>query len=155
MARLKRSRPSPALVVGVLALVAALAGTAVAADPVATTSVSKKKTKKIAKKQAIKQIDLAFDDAFPVGGDELGAIDEHSQSTTITANTTGTAEATCDDPGERVISGGWRDNAPATTTSLAVPYEDHRTANATGWRASAIALGTDRTITAFAYCIEP
>jgi hypothetical protein len=153
MTRFKRSRPSPALVVGVLALVAALAGTAVAADPVATTSVSKKKTKKIARNQAIKQIDLAFDEAFPVGGDELGAIDEHSQTTTIAANTTGTAEATCDDPGERVISGGWRDNAPATNVSLAVPYEDHRTAN--GWRASAIALGTDRTITAFAYCIEP
>ena len=154
MRRLKRSRPSPALVVGVLALVAALAGTAVAADPVATTSVSKKKTKKIAKNQAIKQIDLFADDAFPVGGDELGTIDEHSQTTNIAANTTGTAEATCD-PGERAIAGGWRDNAPATTTSLVVPYEDHRTASANGWLASAIALGTARTITAFAYCIEP
>jgi hypothetical protein len=152
MTRLKRSRPSPALVVGVLALVAALAGTAVAADPVATTSVSKKKTKKIAKNQAIKQIDLAFDDAFPVGADELGTIDEHSQTTNIAVNTTGTAEVQCE-TGERVISGGWRDTAAPTTTSLIVPYEDHRTSN--GWRASGLALGTARSITVFAYCLAP
>src|SRR5918996_1410850 len=152
MTRLKRSRPSPALVVGVLALVAALAGTAVAADPVATTSVSKKKTKKIAKNQAIKQIDLAFDDAFPVGADELGTIDEHSQTTNIAVNTTGTAEVQCE-TGERVISGGWRDTAAPTTTSLIVPYEDHRTSN--GLRASGLALGTARSITVFAYCLAP
>jgi hypothetical protein len=47
--------PSPAILVAVLALVAALAGTAIA-GPTATVSVSKKKVKKIAKKQAIKQI---------------------------------------------------------------------------------------------------
>jgi len=49
------SRRSPATVVAVLALVAALAGTALAGET-ATTSVSKKQTKKIAKKQAKKQI---------------------------------------------------------------------------------------------------
>ncbi len=53
--RPRLSRPSPALVVAVMALVAALAGTAVAEQ--ATTAVSKKKTKKIANKQANKQID--------------------------------------------------------------------------------------------------
>ena len=52
---MRRSRPSPALVVSVAALVAALAGTAVAADPVATTA-AKKVTKKQAKKIANKQI---------------------------------------------------------------------------------------------------
>ncbi len=58
MKSIKRATPSPALVVGVLGLVAALAGTAVAqSGPEATTSVSKKQTKKIAKKQAQKQID--------------------------------------------------------------------------------------------------
>jgi hypothetical protein len=53
--RIARSRPSPAIVIAVLALVAALAGTAVA-GPGAGTSVSKKKTKQIAKKQANKEI---------------------------------------------------------------------------------------------------
>jgi len=49
-------RPSAAIVVAVLALVAALAGTAVAGRDVSTSAVSKKKVKKIAKKQAVKQI---------------------------------------------------------------------------------------------------
>jgi hypothetical protein len=49
-------RPHPAVVVGVLALVAALAGTAVAGPTANTSAVSKKKVKKIAKKQAKKQI---------------------------------------------------------------------------------------------------
>jgi len=49
--RTSTSRPSPAIIVAVVALVAALAGTAIA-DPVASTSaINKKKVKKIAKKQ--------------------------------------------------------------------------------------------------------
>jgi hypothetical protein len=45
-------RPSPALIVGILALVTAFAGAAMASDPVASTSaLSKKKVKKIADKQ--------------------------------------------------------------------------------------------------------
>jgi len=58
MRRTMRARPSPAIVVAILALVAALAGTAVAEE--ATTSakpVTKKKVKKISKKQADKEIE--------------------------------------------------------------------------------------------------
>ncbi|MGH2990727.1 MAG: hypothetical protein ACRDMA_12875 [Solirubrobacterales bacterium] len=51
MRRFRQARPSPALVVAIMALVAALAGTAIAADPAANTAISKKKTKKIVKKQ--------------------------------------------------------------------------------------------------------
>jgi hypothetical protein len=52
MRRLKQARPSAALIVAVVALIAALAGTAIASDPVATTSkVTKKKVKKIADKR--------------------------------------------------------------------------------------------------------
>lgn len=54
MQRLRRSQPSPALVVAILALVAALAGSAVGQE--ATTSVSKKRTKQIANRQAKAQI---------------------------------------------------------------------------------------------------
>jgi hypothetical protein len=46
-------RPSPAIIIAIVALVAAVAGTAVA-GPGADTSVSKKKTKQIAKKQVNK-----------------------------------------------------------------------------------------------------
>jgi hypothetical protein len=70
MKRTWKSRPSPALVVAILALVAAVAGTAVAADPSATTSaVTKKKVKKIANKQ--------IDKRFPIAGDDLA----HDQRT--------------------------------------------------------------------------
>jgi hypothetical protein len=54
--RIRTSRPSPAIIVAVLALIAALAGTAVAGPNASTSAVSKKKVKKIAKKQAVKQI---------------------------------------------------------------------------------------------------
>ena len=57
------ARPTPALVIAVLALVAALAGSAIAADPVANTAVSKKKTKKIAKKEAKKFFNANIGDA--------------------------------------------------------------------------------------------
>jgi hypothetical protein len=53
--RFMRSRPSPALIVAALALVVALAGTAVAAPDLATKKVTKAKVKKIAKKQGKKQ----------------------------------------------------------------------------------------------------
>jgi hypothetical protein len=57
MGPVARHRLSPAIVVGVLALVAGLAGTTLAADPAANTgALSKKKVKKIAKKQATRQI---------------------------------------------------------------------------------------------------
>jgi hypothetical protein len=56
MRQISTSRPSPALLVAVLALVAALAGTAVAGHDASTSALSKKKVKKIARKQAIKQI---------------------------------------------------------------------------------------------------
>ena len=51
-----RLRPSPALIVAALALVVALAGTAIAAPDIATKKVTKSKVKKIAKQQANKQI---------------------------------------------------------------------------------------------------
>jgi hypothetical protein len=130
-----------------MALVAVLAGTAVAADPAPTPLISKKKTKNIARTQANKAVDRLL----PIDANELGEIDEHSESGTIAANTTGTVEADCDGD-ERVISGGWRDNAPPTGANLALVYEDHRTSD--GWRASIRAFGTARTITVFAYCLE-
>jgi hypothetical protein len=56
MRQIRASRPSPTIVVAVLALVAALAGTAVAGPDASTSAISKKKVKRIAKKQATKQI---------------------------------------------------------------------------------------------------
>jgi len=56
MRRIMDRAPSPAIAVAVLALVAAVAGTAVAGEPASTSKLTTKKVKKIAKKQAKKQI---------------------------------------------------------------------------------------------------
>jgi hypothetical protein len=56
MRQLRHSRPNSALAVAILALVAAMAGTAVAGSDVQSSAVSKKEVKKVAKKQAKKQI---------------------------------------------------------------------------------------------------
>ena len=162
MRRLKHARPSPALVVAVVALVAALAGTAVAADPLATTSVSKKKTKKIAKKQANKAVDAFAAATIPIGGAELASIEERTDTTDIGPSAGGvitkdTATANCA-TGERVISGGWSTElniAGAMTDKAAIPYEDKRSNN--GWQASAGNLSPTETneLTAYAYCLVP
>jgi hypothetical protein len=152
MTRLKRSRPSPALVVGVLALVAALAGTAVAADPVAQTSISKKKTKKIATNKANKAVDAFAEALLPVGGGDLGEITERSTTTQVANGTTTSQTVNCE-AGERVISGGSRwDNFNAPI--FVITQEDKREGN--GWRAGGInASGAIQPFTVYAYCLEP
>jgi hypothetical protein len=160
MSSLRRSRPSPAIVVAVVALVAALAGTAVAADPLATTSVSKKKTKKIAKKQANKAVDAFAAATFPIGGAELATIEERTASETLAPLADPlnpeTATANCQ-TGERVISGGWTTELEqvGTDARVALPFEDRRSDN--GWQASAINLSSTLTneLTAHAYCLAP
>jgi hypothetical protein len=52
----KRRRPSPAMIVAVVALSAALAGTAIAGPDAITSAITKSKVKKIAAKQAKKEI---------------------------------------------------------------------------------------------------
>jgi hypothetical protein len=168
MKRIWPSRPSPALVVAVVALVAALAGTAVAADPLVTSSaepVTKQKVKRIAKKiakrQARKKVN-AFEAAkFPIGASDLAAIDEHSESENLPPGsaagvfTDETATANCDSD-EQVISGGWstefEDNG---TTKLAFVVSDKRSDN--GWEASAVNLSSTETneLTVYAYCLAP
>jgi hypothetical protein len=58
MSGIKGARPSPALIVAVLALVAALAGTAIAGPGASTSALTKAKVRKIAKKQANKLLPI-------------------------------------------------------------------------------------------------
>lgn len=138
MHRSKRGRPSPAIIVAVLALVAALGGTAVAEQ--ATTSISKKKTKKIATNKANQQIDL-----------RLGTIDEHAETFQVASNTTVDETLACE-PDEQVISGGWRwDNFPGQPF-IGVTAVDKREGN--GWRAGGFNFtGATQPFTVYAYCI--
>lgn len=150
-----KSRPSPALVISVLALVAALAGTAVAGDPIATTSkVSKKKVKRIAKRKAKKQINKTL----PIGSAELAAIEEKFVTFTIGPNSSQVATVTCDDD-QRVLSGGWQWDAPAsldlrTQADHRGVFQDSLGEITEGWRA----VGRNNTaqphsFTVFAYCL--
>jgi hypothetical protein len=152
MTRLIRRRPSPALIISVIALVAAVAGTAVAADPVANTSaITKKKVKKIAKKQANKAVDALL----PVGALEFGTIQERSETFTINAMSAEVRTVDCN-ADEKLISGGWRWNdAPLNQNGLFV-QADHRDGN--GWRAggrNGQAVGNNRQFTVYAYCLAP
>ena len=54
--RSRISQPSPAIVVAVLALVAALAGTAIAGPDASTSALSKKKVKQLIEKEVAEQI---------------------------------------------------------------------------------------------------
>src|SRR5918995_3004569 len=56
MSGIARRRPSPAIIVAVVALVAALAGTAVAGPGAETSKITKAKVKKIANKQINKRL---------------------------------------------------------------------------------------------------
>ena len=167
MEKKKRRLPSAAILIAVVALVAALGGTAIA-GPDAFTSISKKKTKQVANKQAKKQInkqtpweseDIASsaitssklsDEA--VKSDELGEINTKTNSTTVTAGTNGTASVSCDN-GEKVVSGGW-EGPPLNPNAVAyIPTGDKK--DNEGWTASAFNLGTNNIeLTVYAYCLE-
>ncbi len=114
MRRIKGAKPSPALLVAVVALVAALGGGAVAGVAVtALNKQEKKQVKEISKKQANKAVK-----GIPAGpkGDQgpkgdpgaNGATDvtrRISALTTVAADNTGEATASCE-PGERAVGGG-------------------------------------------------
>jgi hypothetical protein len=146
MHRSKRGRPSPAIIVAVLALVAALGGTAVAEQ--ATTSITKKKTKKIAKRVANKQIALTL----PIGSGELATIEERSETFQVAANSTVDQTVNCNQD-ETVISGGSRwDNFPGQAF-VGITQVDKREGN--GWRAGGRNFtGATQPFTVYAYCLS-
>jgi hypothetical protein len=141
MDRIKSARPSPAIIVAVLALVAALAGTAVAEQ--ATTSakkpVTKKKARTIAKKQANKQID-----------NRLPLI-PHTETFQVPNSTTVDETVECDE-NEQVISGGYEwDNF--ADEIFVITQLDQRSDN-NGWRAGGInASGATQPFTVWVNCI--
>ena len=136
----RRRLPIVVIAAAVLALVVGIAGSATA-GPDAFTSISKSKTKKIANKQAKKQInkqtpwgtDDIADGAISssklsdeaVKADELGEINTRTDDTTVQPDTQGTASVSCNS-GEKVVSGGW-EGPPfdqAANTAALLMYED-------------------------------
>ena len=123
----RNRRPSPAIIVAVVALVAALSGTALAA-PGDDDGLTKKDVKKIAKKKSNKQIDKRVPwgerDLGPnsVTSEQLSAFVTHQTVATIAPGTSETIVANCAPaasdpslPGENLISGGVR-TGPGTTS---------------------------------------
>jgi hypothetical protein len=184
MRRLKRARPSPALIVAVVALVAALAGTAVASDPLATSSakkVTKKKVKKIADRRINKlapglsvanaetaqNAETAETANSVVDGaitaPKLGTIVSRSSSVALNDGAGNAGNAACQ-PGEKMVGGGGQIVGPANTTShmvssrpttgTSVPVEGDPL---TEWRAAATnpAGGQgNTTLNIFALCLQ-
>jgi hypothetical protein len=109
--RFLSARPSPAIVVAVMALVVALAGTAVAGPGAQSSAITKKKVKKVAKKQINKDKPYTSEDLAPsaVIADKLAQI--NTRTTTQTVPNTGfagtTIVANCQGT-EKLISGGVR-----------------------------------------------
>ena len=157
------SRPSPALIVAVVALVAALAGTALADPGASASKITKAKVKKIANKQINKRLPIdageLADNAVTtakiandaVTAPKLAAINTRSVTINVAAGAYGEATADCQ-AGERVISGGaqWDNAAAGEFTPL---LESHRTAS-NGWYVRVQnGFGSPRNLTVEAYCL--
>jgi hypothetical protein len=139
------SRPSPAMLVAVIALVAAFAGTAIAGPGASTSAVDKSDVRRIAAKKA----DKAVAAAFPVTSAKLGTIATRTATATINSNALGEATANCQ-AGEKVISGGSR--GPG---NFPVVLESHKQGE--GWRVRALNNSgvNNETLTVEAYCLAP
>ena len=145
MSRIRRTRPSPAILVAVIALVAALGGSAVA--EVATTSKLDKKEKKQTKKIAKKQANKVVDGVLPIGASELGTIVERTAQVNVPANDRAGTKADCLD-GETVIGGGGQLDGPNSAI-----YTSQREGN--GWQGNARNNNPGpRLFTVKVYCLQ-
>ena len=147
MTRIIRSRPSPAIIVAVVALIAALAGTAVAGPGASSSALTKAKVRTIANKQANK----ALDAVLPLGSANLGTINTRTQTTTVAPNgfngTTITANCQAQ---EKVLSGGLR-SGNNTAVLIGESFKQGE-----GWQVLAHNFsGANQNVTVEAYCLQP
>ena len=105
MKRLNLGRPSPAIIVAVVALVAALAGTAVAGPGAVTSKLSKAKVKLISQKQAKKVLNQEAPNLTVGAANALSNLEYvRSTATTVNPGQSGSAIATC--PNGKYVTGG-------------------------------------------------
>ena len=176
MNRVKRFRPSPALLISIIAMFAALGGGAFAAT--ATTSKQALNNKGNLQKNVVKKKNIAKNAVVKakiknsavtekklkgesvtssklgegsVKASQLGSITEvTSTPTTVLEDTVGSATVSCP-AGTKVTGGGFSTNSNGITNA-GVKTESRRTDN--GWRASIFAFGDPVQVTAHAYCLE-
>jgi len=112
-------RPSPAIVVAVLALVAALAGSAVAGSDVqSSAALNKKKVKKIAKKQ-INKLAPGLSVANADNADALGGQSPSAFETTSASDDGGDTSVTLGTANTTVLSTTITVPSPKTVTAVA------------------------------------
>ena len=168
MSKIRFKKPSPALVISVIALFVSLGGGAYAASKIGTNQIKNKAvtTKKLAGKavttsklaaKSVKSGKLAGQSVTTsklseeaVKSDELGEIikvEETSPPAAVPA-----INATVDCPADtKVISGGFEVTG-VVPNDPPIPTGDKRSNN--GWEASARAQAAGDTVTAYAYCLE-
>ena len=117
MSAAKRTLPSPAVLLAMIALVAAVGGSAVAG--VATTSLSKKQVKKIAKQQVKRQ--------FPVKESQIA--EAAVTGAKVADGALGTAKFAGSIPTARATNSADQSIPSSTTTTLAFDSERYDTAN--------------------------
>lgn len=140
------SRPSPAIIVAVVALVAALAGTAVAGPGASTSAVDKSDVKRIATKKANKAVNAVL----PLTSANLGTINTRTQSQNLPPTGFAGTEVTANcQAGEKAISGGV--NAPTGDVLIGSSHKQ-----AEGWRARLFNFGGAAVnATVEVYCLVP
>jgi hypothetical protein len=155
MKRLKFGRPSPAIIVAVVALVAALAGTAVAGPGATTSKLSKAKVKLISQKQANKVLKQEAPN-LEVGS--AGALTNleyvRSQATTVEPGQNGSAVANC--PNGKFPTGGGGAGADVTSLVTLASHPSNGTPGQLGFSAWEYRVhnsgGSPHTIHAYVVC---
>lgn len=168
MSRLHVSRPSPAMIVAVAALVVALGGSAYAVNKVGTKQLKKNavSTKKI-KDDAVTAAKLANNAvtqaklANGAASGDLNIVMRHGPSVGVPPSNPTTAEASCQ-PGERATGGGVFNKGvqleqivSSYPTPNPTPPSDPTGdgASPTGWRVVVTNLDSPYTYPVFAYVI--
>jgi protein-disulfide isomerase len=156
MKTLRLGRPSPALLVAVLALVAGLTGTALAGGPGAVASkLTKSKVKTISQKQAnkvLKQEAPNLEVGSAVALTQLEYV--RSSSTTVNPGQTDSAIATC--PSGKFVTGGGGAGADVTSLETLADHPSTGNPNQLGYTAWEYRVhnsgGAPHTINAYAIC---
>ena len=172
----RNRRPSASIIVAVIALVFAVAGTAIAV-PGALEKLDKKEKKAVTKIAAQQANQAIIDQASglsvksaktadsattaktasaiatdSVKAGSFGTLTRRTNSVEIVNNTGGSVSVTCD-PGEQVITGGTDTTGVGTATGFST---NRSTPDPNGWTATARNnTGSDVTFTVVALCLAP
>lgn len=168
MKRFHVSRPSPAMIVAIVALICALGGSAYAAGKIGSKNLKKNAvtTKKI-KDDAVTGSKIA--NGAVTGGKlangAVGVVMRQGPTTNIPGNTAAKAEVNCK-PGERATGGGVYNeaNVGSLLVTSSYPLPNPTTPPATGdgktptgwrvWISNVLGAGLDRQVNAYVICIS-